>query len=57
MREADLSMIREIERRAAKKFCTKNKILTACWQKIPEGLDPLEYQDMITDFWRDRLPE
>ena len=54
MREADLSMIEDVERRAVREWCSKNKFRP---QIVTEALDRFEYQDMITDFWRDRLPE
>ena len=52
MREADLSMIEDVERRAVREWCSKNDkrqiLLAAQFRK---------YQDIITDFWRDLLPE
>ena len=68
MLEADLSMIEDVERRAVAEWCSKNDkrqiILAAQVRKnkfrpriVGEALDRLEYQDMITDFWRDLLPE
>ena len=47
----DLSMLEDVERRALREWCSKNKF----HPRIVE--EALEYQDMITDFWRDRLPE
>jgi hypothetical protein len=68
MREADLSMIEDVERRAVREWCSKNDkrqiLLAAQFRKnkfrpqiVTEALDRFEYQDMITDFWRNRLPE
>ena len=71
MREADLSMIEEVERRAVREWCSKTKfhiLQRHGWREwssknkfhpriVGEALDKLEYQDMITDFWRDLLPE
>jgi len=64
----DLSMLEDVERRALREWCSKNKfriLQRYGWRewcsenkfhpRIVE--EALEYQDMITDFWRDRLPE
>jgi len=53
MHEADLSMLEDVERRAVGEWCSKTKF----HPRIVEALDKFEYQDMITDFWRDLLPE
>tara|TARA_R100000750_G_scaffold41097_1_gene26653 strand:+ start:149 stop:313 length:165 start_codon:yes stop_codon:yes gene_type:complete len=54
MLEADLFMIEDVERRAVGEWCSKNKFHPRI---VGQALDRFEYQDMITDFWRDRLPE
>ena len=54
MREVDLSMIEDVERRALREWCEKNKFHP---RLVRQALDKFEYQDMITAFWRDRLPE
>ena len=57
MREVDLSMIEDVERRAVEKWCRKNRLIKYHPRIVGQALDKLEYQDMITDFWRDLLPE
>jgi hypothetical protein len=54
MHEADLSMLEDVERRAVGEWCSKNKFHPRI---VGEALDKFEYQDIITDFWRDLLPE
>ena len=57
MREVDLSMIEDVERRAVEKWCRKNRLIKYHPRIVGQALDKLEYQDMITDFLRDLLPE
>jgi hypothetical protein len=61
MHKADLSMIRDVERRAVAEWCRKNKfhqrIAETYWKGVEQVMDQFEYKDMIKDFWRDLLPD
>ena len=62
------NMIRDIERRAMKKWSKKNNLLirsdhrlsysarASDWYGMSGALDRFEYKDMIDDWWRDMLP-
>jgi hypothetical protein len=62
------NMIRDIERRAMKKWSKKNNLLirgsprlsysarSSDWYGMSGALDRFEYKDMIDDWWRDMLP-
>jgi isochorismate hydrolase len=58
MHEADLSMIKDVERRAVRKWEKKNNVKSmATVTPRSRWADRFEYKDMIKDFWWNLLPD
>ena len=65
MHEADLSMIKDVERRAVRKWEKKNNVKSkvrmdgetmATVTPRSRWADRFEYKDMIDDWWQEMLP-
>jgi len=56
MHEADLSMIKDVERRAVRKWEKKNNMKSCVFDWQSRWADRFEYKDMIDDWWREMLP-
>ena len=56
MHEADLSMIKDVERRAVRKWEKKNNMKSFVFDWQSRWADRFEYKDMIDDWWQEMLP-